>query len=57
MGEIPFEIKDGFVYSIEDNDQVVGIFISNGIVENYPNGDSEGLFGISSMPVYSIIGQ
>lgn len=43
MSEIPFEIKDGFVYSIEGDDQVVGIFISNGIVENYPNGDCERL--------------
>ena len=41
--EIPFQISDGSVYSIEGDGEVVGIFISNGIVKYYPNGDSEGL--------------
>lgn len=40
---VPFKLKNGECYSIiRPDDAVVGIFISNGIVNNYPNGDSKG---------------
>lgn len=40
---VPFEFKDGEFYSVVDDDgDIVGIFISNGVVLNYPNGDSKG---------------
>lgn len=39
---VPFEIKEGNFYSVIDNEVVVGVFISNGIVEHYPNGDADG---------------
>lgn len=39
---IPFELKNGECYSVaRPDDAVIGIFISNGVVNNYPNGDSE----------------
>lgn len=45
-GIIPFEFKNGEYYSIEDNDEdVVGIFISNGNLTHYPNGDINGHIG------------
>lgn len=45
-GIIPFEFKDGEYYSIENKEQnVVGIFISNGRLLNYPNGDINGNIG------------
>lgn len=45
-GITPFEIKDGEYYSIENgNEFVVGIFISNGNLEHYPNGDINGNIG------------
>ena len=42
----PFQIKDGLCYSIiKDYDTVVGIFISNGLVNDYPNGDRRQMIG------------
>lgn len=43
---VPFSFKEGYYYSIVNKeDDVVGIFISNGEVWNYPNGDNEGNIG------------
>lgn len=43
---IPFSFKEGEYYSIVNKkNDVVGIFISNGDVWNYPNGDAEGNIG------------
>lgn len=45
-GITPFEFKDGEYYSIEDEEQnVVGIFISDGRLLNYPNGNIDGNIG------------
>lgn len=42
----PFKFKEGEYYSIVDEeDDVVGIFISNGEVWNYPNGNNDGNIG------------
>ena len=43
---IPFEFENGGYYSIVNRKgDVAGIFISNGDVRNYPNGDAEGNIG------------
>lgn len=42
-GIIPFEIKAGEYYSIIKDDSILCVFISNGEVKNYPNGDFEGV--------------
>ena len=42
---IPFEIKDGEFYSVVKDDCAIGVFISNGIVDHYPNGDMFGNIG------------
>lgn len=43
---IPFEFKNGEYYSIIDKSgDVVGIFISNGVVWNYPDGNNDGNIG------------
>ena len=38
----PFSIENGECYSVLDNGAVAGIFISNGVVEHWPNGDAKG---------------
>ena len=39
---MPFQIKEGEFYSIFKGDVVVGVFLSNGVAEHFPNGDADG---------------
>lgn len=38
----PFDFRNGSFYSVEDDGKTVGLFISNGATEYYPNGDNDG---------------